>query len=143
MKKTRKIISYILAAAIICTFMPLTVWAEEGAANNALLKSAGQEILNHPLYFDGETAKLYKTFIHDFATGEVTFSDPVEVTGAICEKNKLTLTSDFQFYTNCEDGLALGEGTTLCVPEGESPSIHSGMSGVEPGDHIGGSSGIY
>ena len=144
MKKIRSIISYILAMAVICTFMPLTVvCAEENTANYILSESAEKEVLNHLLYFDGETGKLYSKFRHDFTTGEITFSDPVEITGAICEKNRLTLTSDFQFYTDCEDGLALGEGTTLCVPEGASPSIHSGVSGVELGDSIGGSSGIY
>ena len=134
MRKIRRIMSYILIAAVVCTFMPLTVWAEESTVN---------EILNHPLYFDGETGKLYSSFRHDFETGEVTFSDPVEVNGAICEKNRLTLTSDFQFYTDYEDGLALGEGTTLYVPEGANPSVHSGMSGVKLGNGSGGSSGIY
>ncbi len=133
MKKIKKVISYILTAAIACALMPLTVLADNG-------QSAA---VDYGIYYDGETAKFYKKFSHSFPTGEVTFSDPVEVPGAVCEKNKLTLTSDFQFYTNCEDGLALGEGTTLYVPEGASPSVHSAVSGIVLSEHIGGTSGIY
>ncbi len=99
------------------------------------------EIVDYPLYFDGETASLYKNV--DFNTEPPTFSDKVDVPGAVCENNKLTLTSEFKFYTNCEDGLYLSTGSTLCVPEGESPSIRSACSGVALNNHIGGASGIY
>lgn len=77
------------------------------------------------LYFDGETGKLYSKY--DFHTGEM--SDPVEVPGAICEKNKLTLTSEFRFVTAHEDGLYLSDGSTLYVPEGETPYIQSAAAG--------------
>ncbi len=88
---------------------------------NAEDVSEGDKIL----YFDGETGKLYSKY--DFHTGEM--SDPIEVPGAICEKNKLTLTSDFRFVTAHEDGLYLSSGATLYVPEGETPYIHSAADG--------------
>ena len=114
-------------------------------ANYVLFKRAAAD---YPLYFDGETSQLYKTcdFNFDQETGDVinvTYSDPIEVPGAKCEGNKLTLTSDFQFYTDYMDGLYLGNDTTLYVPEGESPTICGGFSGLVLGAGIGGSSGIY
>ena len=35
------------------------------------------------------------------------------------------------------------QGTTLYVPEGASPSVHSAVSGIVLSEHIGGTSGIY
>ncbi len=119
----------------------------EDEANYVLFRSAA---VDYPLYFDGETGKLYKTcdFSFDQESGDVvnvTYSDPIEVPGATCEGNKLTLTSEFQFYTDHEDGLYLGKGTTLYVPEGESPSVYGAFSGLTLSDdnNIGGSSGIF
>ncbi len=82
------------------------------------------------LYFDGETGTLYSKY--DFHTGEK--SDPVEVPGAICEQNKLTLTSDFRFVTTHEDGLYMSAGSTLYVPEGEAPYIKSAAAGFTRND---------
>lgn len=132
--KQRNIFTYISAAAVAAALVPLPVFA-----------APAESAVDYPLYFDGETSKLYKTFDYVFETGEITYSDPIEVPGAECEGNKLTLTSDFQFYTDYEDGLYLGEGTTLYVPEGESPSVHSAVSGLtmNDDDEIGGTSGIY
>ncbi len=117
----------------------------DDSANYVLFKNAA---VDYPLYFDGETSKLYKTcdFSFDQETGDVidvTYSDPIEVPGAKCEGNKLTLTSEFQFYTDFMDGLYLGKDTALYVPEGESPTVYGGFSGLTLGDGIGGSSGIY
>ncbi len=117
----------------------------EDEANYVLFKSAA---VDYPLFFDGETSRLYKACDYSFdqETGDVvnaTYSDPIEVPGATCDGNKLTLTSDFQFYTDYMDGLYLGNDTTLYVPEGESPTVCGGFSGLVLGAGVGGSSGIF
>ncbi len=98
--------------------------------------------VDYPLYFDGTTGKLYK-YSFDPLTGEVTYSDPVEVKGAECEGNKLTLTSDFRFVTTYEDGLYLSDGATLHVPEGETPYIQSGADGFTRTETSNTTSGIF
>ncbi len=127
------------AAGQKCTYL----FAPQGETAECVELTA-EEAVDYPLYFDGETGRLYKTFSYDFNTGKKTFDDPVEILGAKCAKNKLTLTSAFQFYTNREDALYLGEGTTLYVPAGEKPTIYGAFSGLNmSNDNIGGSSGIF
>ncbi len=105
-------------------------------------KNPADVAVDNVLYFDGETGRLYSEYDseHDYEPGVM--SDPVEVPGAICEKNKLTLTSEFRFVTTNEDGLILGEGATLYVPEGETPLIYGGAAGVKFGGDVGGSTGL-
>ncbi len=94
---------------------------------------------DHLLYFDGETSKLYDGY--DYETGEL--GNPVEVPGAACDGKTLTLTSDFKFVTNYADGLHLSPGTTLRVPEGESPSIYSAYSGFDKTGNTEGAAALY
>ena len=95
---------------------------------------------DHLLYFDGETSKLYDGY--DYETGEL--GNPIEVPGAACDGKTLTLTSDFKFVTNREDGLYLAPGTTLYVPAGESPMIYSAYSGFDkPEKYTEGAAALY
>ncbi len=96
--------------------------------------------VNHLLYFDGETGKLYDGY--DYETKEL--GNPIEMPGATCDGKTLTLTSDFKFVTNREDGLCLSPGTTLYVPAGESPMIYSAYSGFDkPEKYTDGAAALY
>ncbi len=95
---------------------------------------------DHMLYFDGETGKLYDGY--DYETKEL--GNPIDVPGAACDGKTLTLTSDFKFVTNREDGLYLSPGTTLYVPAGESPMIYSAYSGFDkPEKYTDGAVALY
>ena len=101
---------------------------------------ADASIKDHILYYDSATSKLYSKM--DYDTKE--FSEPIDnFPGAICEGNKLTLTSDFQFVTTAKDGLFIDGNTTLYVPEGEHPSILSAAGGFTGGDKLNEYTGIF
>lgn len=90
------------------------------------------EAVDYTLYYDGETGGFYK----EYETGAPS-SSPVEedIPGAVCDGYKLTLTSDFRFITTREDGLHIGKNVELYVPEGEQPTIQSGIEGTEGIDY--------
>ena len=89
------------------------------------------EAVDYTLYYDGETGRFYK----EYETGVP--SSPVEedIPGAVCDGYKLTITSDFRFITTREDGLHIGKNVELYVPEGEQPTIQSGIEGTEGIDY--------
>ncbi len=95
---------------------------------------------DHILYYDSATSKLYTKM--DYDTKE--FSEPIDsFPGTICEGNKLTLTSEFQFVTTAKDGLFIDGNTTLYVPKGENPTIVSAAGGFTGDDKLNEYTGIF
>ncbi len=104
MKKIRRVISYILTAAIACALMPAAVLADNG-------QSAA---VDYGIYYDAE-----KGFCKYTPESEPLTELPE---GMSADGNTLTL-SNVTFETTFSVALAVGDGVTVYVPENTSSTL--------------------